>query len=335
MEAAITAHRGVALSPAEATQLASYVRQIGREEATAPVSTAVPTGTGLLAQYFPNATLGGAAVLSRNEAVNFNWGTASPGAGVPADGFSVRWTGKLQPLTSGQYVFRTQSDDGVRLWIDGVLVVDNWVEHSLAVDLTQAIPLTAGRAYDVRLEYFERSGGAVMRLEWYAPGTNGYVAVPMNLLYPAAAPPPPVVGAGLSGSYFANVTLAGAPVLTRLETPDFNWLRAAPAVGLPVDNFSVRWTGFVQAPTTGSYRLQTQSDDGVRVWFNNVLVIDNWTDHALTANFSQQLGLVEGQRYPIVVEYYDRALDAQMRLSWRLPNATLYTPIPPSQLYAR
>ena len=73
------------------------------------------SGTGLVGSYFNNTTLSGTAVLVRTEAVNFNWGTGSPGAGVNADNFSVRWTGTVAAAASGNYRFQTNSDDGVRV----------------------------------------------------------------------------------------------------------------------------------------------------------------------------------------------------------------------------
>jgi hypothetical protein len=88
------------------------------------------TGTGLAGAYFNNKTHSGAAVLFRTEAVNFNWGSNSPGPGVNADGFSVRWTGKIEASSSGNFQFLTTSNDGVRLWINGVLVINNWTNKA-------------------------------------------------------------------------------------------------------------------------------------------------------------------------------------------------------------
>ena len=74
---------------------------------------------GLKGEYFANMTLAGQPVLTRIEAVNFNWGGASPGDPIGVDAFSVRWTGSLTPPESGSYTFGTRTDDGVRLWVAG------------------------------------------------------------------------------------------------------------------------------------------------------------------------------------------------------------------------
>ncbi len=332
LEAAVTAHPGVALGSSDLASLVAYLREIGVEEPSAPAGSVVGGGSGLTGAYYANISLTGTASLIRNEAVNFDWGTGAPGTGVPADNFSVRWTGRVLAPTSGRYRFQTSSDDGVRLWVNGVLVVDNWTDHSPTTN-TGATPiaLTAGQSYDIRLEYYERTGGAVMRLQWQAPGANDFSAIPLALLYPSAAVP--AAGSGLSGSYFNNKTLSGSAALTRVEAIDFGWGTGAPAASVNRDGFSARWTGTVLAPATGSYNLQTVSDDGVRVTLAGSSVISNWNDHSPTTNTSGTVNLVAGQRYPITVEYYENTGGAEMRLRWRVPGSSTYVTVPAAQLY--
>jgi hypothetical protein len=139
---------------------------------TGTVGTNAPLTThGLKAQYFNNVNLSGDPVLTRTDAtVNFNWSTGSPGNGVNADNFSVRWTGKIQAPKSETYTFRTSSDDGVRLWINGTLVIDNWTDHTWT-DNTAKIAMVAGHSYDIRMEYYERAVTAVAILRWSSPST--------------------------------------------------------------------------------------------------------------------------------------------------------------------
>src|SRR5688500_7277571 len=86
-----------------------------------------PAGNGLLGQYFNNKDFS-ALVLTRTDAtVNFAWGNGSPAGAIGPDTFSVRWTGKIIPHKSEAYTFYTSTDDGVRLWIDGKLVIDKLV----------------------------------------------------------------------------------------------------------------------------------------------------------------------------------------------------------------
>ncbi len=116
------------------------------------------TGSGLTAQYFFNADFTGLAG-TRTESVSQNWGIASPGFGIAADNFSVRWTGQIEPLYSELYTFRSISDAGVRLWIDGQLLIDDWNPHAFRADFAN-MTLVAAHRYDIRVDYFEDTGPA-------------------------------------------------------------------------------------------------------------------------------------------------------------------------------
>ena len=101
-------------------------------------SAALSTGTGLHADYFSNQSLTAPAALSRTDAtVNFNWGTGSPGSSLPSDHFSVRWTGQVEALYSQTYTFTTSSDDGIRLWVNGQQIINNWTDHGRTAEQRQ------------------------------------------------------------------------------------------------------------------------------------------------------------------------------------------------------
>ena len=176
---AIRAHNNVTVSDAELPQLTAYLQQIGSEESSAPSQT----GAGLTGSYYNGITFSGSPLLTRVEAINFDWGNNAPAAGVPKDKFSVRWTGRVQVSTSGLYRFQTVSDDGIRLSVNGVQVINDWTSHSAKTDTSVDVNLTAGQFYTVTLEYFDNSGKAVARLRWRLPGTTTYVAVPADKLY--------------------------------------------------------------------------------------------------------------------------------------------------------
>ncbi len=180
---AVSAHNNVTLDATQLAQVAAFVAQIGSEE---PAVT--PSGSGgLQGSYFNNIALTGSAALTRTEAVNFDWGAGSPGAAIAVNNFSARWSGSVLATSSGAYRFRTVSDDGVRLWIDGVQVINNWTDHAPTTNTSAVVNLTAGQRVAVRLEYYERGGGAVMRLQWQTPGSSTYTAIPAASLY--ATPP--------------------------------------------------------------------------------------------------------------------------------------------------
>ena len=327
LEAAVRAHNNVFVGDADLTMLVAYLKEIGSDEPAPPEP--VGTGTGLTATYFSNATLSGSPVLTRVEAVDFDWGTGSPGTGVPVDNFSARWSGTLTAPSTGTYRFQTYSDDGIRLWVDGVQLINNWTDHSPTTDTSAAINLVAGQKVSIQLEFYERGGGAVARLRWQTPTNASYVAVPAGWLTPLAAAP---TGSGLTGSYFNNIALTGSAVLTRIEAVDFDWGTGSPGTGVGTNNFSVRWSGTLVANVAGSYRFQTVSDDGVRLWVNGVQLINNWNDHGATANTSGTVTLAAGQQVSIRMEYYEKGGNAVARLRWLRPGTSTYVAIPAANL---
>ena len=176
LEAAITAHAGLLASTTDVDNLAAYLREAGSDESTAPLPAS--SGAGLLGSYFAGVDLAGNPLVQRIEAVNFDWGNGRPAVGVMADTFSVRWTGTVTIASSGNHRFRTISDDGVRLWINGTQRINNWTDHGPTTDTSTSIKLNAGQRVSITLEFYERGGGAVMQLQWLRPGTSTYVAVP-------------------------------------------------------------------------------------------------------------------------------------------------------------
>jgi len=123
---------------------------------------------GLTAQYFGARDFTNLRLTRTDAGVNGNWGTGSPDPSLPVDGFSVRWTGKVLPRFTENYTFYVQADDGMRLWVDGQLLVDNWMDHSIT-ESSGTISLTAGKWVDVKLEYYENLGAATARLLWASP----------------------------------------------------------------------------------------------------------------------------------------------------------------------
>lgn len=148
-----------------------------------PPVVPVGTGTGLKGQYFKTGIFVNTLVTTRVENPNFDWGTSRPAAGVRADFFNVKWTGSVQAEEAGRYKFRTLSDDGVRVTINGQKVIDHWKTHTAATDVSPEIVLEAGKRYDIAIEYYDLLSNAVMRLSWLKPGAVDYTAIPTERLY--------------------------------------------------------------------------------------------------------------------------------------------------------
>lgn len=120
---------------------------------------------GLVGEYYANRTLEGQPVYRLDEKIDFDWENNSPMDNIPADSFSVRWSGFIRVPETGRYTFYVKSDDGARVWIDGELVFDYWLAQS-ATERSFEIDMVAGKQYSIRVEYYEVNRTASMRLSW-------------------------------------------------------------------------------------------------------------------------------------------------------------------------
>lgn len=257
-------------------------------------------------EYFTNQDLAGTPTLTRNDStINFDWGLGSPDGSIPIDHFSVRWTRALY-FNAGTWRFTTTTDDGVRLWVDGALIIDKWINQpvtSYAAD----VALTAGN-HDVRMEYYDNQLYAVAKLAYSIVGTP-----PTGTCY---------------GQYFNNATLSGSPVVVRYDNAvNFDWGYGSPAAGIPVDYFSAKWDCIQTLATTGNYVVSATSDDCVRVWIDGTLVIDGWWDHSAT-NFTTTRYLTAGA-HNVHVEFYERTVTASVIVQITPGGAPPPPPPPP------
>ncbi|MDT7780152.1 MAG: hypothetical protein QOC99_2664 [Acidobacteriota bacterium] len=142
---------------------------------------------GIQGEYFDNEDFTEQKLTRLDATVNFNWpenGQSSPDPQINGDTFSVRWTGQVKPLYSESYTFSMVSDEGVRLWVDGKLLIDHWTGHVSTEDSGQ-ITLKAGKKYDIKIEFHETTGDAVAKLQWESNHQTKQV-VPQSQLYPPA-----------------------------------------------------------------------------------------------------------------------------------------------------
>lgn len=249
-------------------------------------------------EYFSNPSLQGNPTLVRNDvSIDFDWGYGSPGPGLPADGFSVRWSRDLN-FSGGLYRFYAHIDDGVRVWIDGQPIIDQWHDSAPTTHVAD-ITLSDGQ-HSLRMEYYEQAYTAVARLWWERIEQ-----------YP-----------DWKGEYFDNRELEGSPVLVRNDRDvDFNWGTGSPAASLPADNFSCRWTRTLEL-ATAAYRFYARVDDGVRLWVDDKLLVDQWHD-AAGKLYTVDVSLKEGE-HTVKVEYYEHGGGARIEVWWEAlaPTAT-------------
>jgi hypothetical protein len=247
-------------------------------------------------EYYGNMNLVGAPVVRDDLSINFDWGSGVPASGVPADGFSVRWTA-WSHFGAGDYTFSVRVDDGVRMWIDDQLVLDQWKDQA-ATTYTFTRYMSEG-SHALRVEYYEHLGDALCQVSWQS-GTTPTT--------------------GWRGEYYNNNYLGGNPALVRTDASiNFDWGAGSPATGINADNFSVRWTRDIQFPATGTYTFSARVDDGVRVWVDGNLIIDKWIQQSPTTHTgSVYLG---AGTHAVRVEYFEAAGSALCQVSWSLSGA--------------
>jgi alpha-L-fucosidase len=142
------------------------------------------TGTGLKGQYWTNTTFTGAPAMTRTDAsLNFAWRSkGTPDPAIPVDNFSARWSGYVQAQFTGPHTFVAVSDETVKVWVDGHVVIDHSTAHSAAVD-SATVNLVAGKKYSIRVDYTEHTGEAYLKLLWFNPNRRQRI-IPTSQLYP-------------------------------------------------------------------------------------------------------------------------------------------------------
>lgn len=140
-------------------QESRQVRRVRIESDIDPIAEAP-----FLGSYFPNSTLSGSPTMQRtDQVVDFNWGTGSPGGSLPTDGFSVRWTTTWSFSHGGDFTFTTTTDDGVRLWVDGQLLINDWYDHPVATQ-SATVHIAPGTR-TIQMEYYDACCDAIARLQ--------------------------------------------------------------------------------------------------------------------------------------------------------------------------
>jgi outer membrane protein OmpA-like peptidoglycan-associated protein len=132
---------------------------------------------------------------------------------------------------------------------------------------------------------------------------------------------------GLIGEYYSGTNFE-QKVMTRIDPKiDFHWRYEAPSKDMPLSYYSIRWTGKILAPETGKYLFSAKMDDGIRLWVNDVPMINAWDLHDM-GDFSNSIILEKGKTYTIKVEYFNAMREGEIRLLWQLPsqvNSTTYS----------
>jgi hypothetical protein len=240
--------------------------------------------------------------------IDFDWKDQKPSPDVNGEFFVAQWV-KTAHFDAGTYKFTTVSDDGIRVYVDDQLVIDQWNDHGATTHTGEKV-LTAG-LHTVRVEYYEKWGDATakMSFEKIADGPNPvptehYTAKFWNIPNNTAVPEIPTT----------------APVSTHKDIAiNFDWKYQSAAAGINQDFFVGQW---VKTSTfeAGAYTFETTSDDGIRVFIDNELILDQWNDHAATTHKVEKT--MTAGNHTIRVEYYEKWGDAVAKFSYTKNVAT-------------
>ncbi|HZN69903.1 MAG TPA: PA14 domain-containing protein [Tepidisphaeraceae bacterium] len=297
-------------------------------------------GPGLRGDYFRDGELTQHLVGRADARVDFAWGEGAPPPYelLPADGFSVRWSGQVTPRYNETYTFYTFTDDKVRLWVNGQKLVDQWAARPAAAESGGTIGLRAGRRYDVVMEYADVSGPATARLSWSSPSQPKQV-IPASQLTPSDRGSILVEAwDGLAGGAVSDLTsdprYPSAPTGAG-EAGDFE---------LPpntMQRYGRRWRGLLHAPQTGAYTFHVSGDDAAELYLSNsadpagrrrVASVPAPTEFRQWDAHPQQrsapVWLVAGQSYSIEALHKQDGEAGHLSVAWTLPDGRFEAPIP-------
>ena len=272
-------------------------------------------------EYFNNQDLAGAPSVVRNDyAIAFNWGWGWPNPKISAERFSVRWT-RSANLSEGTYRFTVNVDDGARLFVDNILVLDQWHPASGQTYVVD-VPLGAGN-HVVRMDYYEDTGTAYAYLTYAKVSGAPPAPTPIPGVPPAPTPipgvPPTPPSSGTSGgawtcTYYRNQNLDDPAASVIVPVINFNWGDSSPYPGVPKDLWSMRCTSAQYFSASGLYQFNAQVDDGVRVFVDGNAVISSWTNHAGATEVGT--ANVNAGPHTITVEYYEFGHNALLAVWW-------------------
>jgi len=312
---------------------------------------------GLTAEYFSSPDLAAAnrLVTRTDPTINFDWGNGAPDPALSSgDNFSVRWTGRIEPRYSETCVFYATVglDEGVRLWVDGVLLIDAW-SNPTGLEQSGSIGLVAGQAYDLKVEYKEATGTASLVVKWLSASSLKEI-LPNESLWPAQ--PFDTTGGvlreywtGLAGGQVSNLTAAVAYERNRpdgaglLEGLDLG-VGSGPGSG---EDYGQRLRGYLTTPQTGIYTFRVAGDEAVQLWISQDVMPENthkiaWADAATNyqewtryaTQVSAPVSLVAGQQYYVEVLHKEGSGADHVSVAWTLPgqSADQWTIVPAAAL---
>jgi len=276
-------------------------------------------GASWTVSVFNNANLSGSPIwvgISPN--VSYTWGAGPPviggaATGAPADNFSVRFTTSTF-FAAGNYRFTVMVDDGARLYVDGLLLINQWTAGMGLRTFQADYNFLTDGTHVITVEMFDATGDATIVASW---------AVAVG---PLATPTPVYSGVPWYAEFYNGLDLSGAVVFTTTYPPsglNVNWAQGSPGGAVPVDNWSARFLRTLNVPSDlpeGVYTFYARADDNFRFFVDSTLIFDYWETYANSQTYTATVTLLNGP-HTLKVEYREREVDASIFLTWTPPNA--------------
>jgi len=205
-------------------------------------STSIGAGSGLNGAYYSGQihTFTNPATLTRTDAtIDFDWLSGTPDPSIDPNNFTVMWSGMLQPQFSETYTFYTTVEQAARLWVDGQLLVDDWVDEWDPTEFSASIALEAGRLYPVAMEFYQNGASPAAYLAWSSPSTTKRI-IPQSQLYPHSPARLSVLGVPSGGGVRVQVDgLPGKDYILQASTDLKNWTALKTNIAEPDPDVSV------------------------------------------------------------------------------------------------
>lgn len=219
------------------------------------------SGNGLKGEYYNNMDLTDWKVTRTDPAVNFAWGTGSPDASIGADTFSVRWTGQIRPQYSEKHTFHAEFNGGVRLWVNGELLINKWFDQT-AAEWSSSLSLTANTDYEIRLEYYANTGDASMKLYWSSSNLSKQI-IPQAVMSETA----PLISSGKTAAAEASETGHAPSLAIDADATNASYWGAAPYskwwqidLGARYEVRKITIRNYVNGSRYYQYTIQTSTD---------------------------------------------------------------------------
>ncbi|WP_053597757.1 PA14 domain-containing protein [Bacillus sp. FJAT-18017] len=245
------------------------------------------------ATYYPSLNFTGIPVTATVNELDFSWGGNSPAEGIPTDNFTAVYAKQLVLDKPKKFKLSGKADDGIRVYVDGKKEVDLWQDGVNPFE--KELSLEAG-THTILVEYYDKKWSATLKL-----GLEDITPVPV----------PEVPAGHWSASFYPTADLTGTPVQTSYQDLNFSWGGGSPDPAIPADNFSAVFEKTVTVDETGNYKIIGTADDGMKIYVDGVLKVNEWKDGVSQIN--ESITLAEGS-HKIRVEYYDRKWSATLRL---------------------